>query len=159
MKITHNFVQQDLDALIDNAIAWYNSREDVTNERGAITYVSTNTAMEHLTAYGEYLTAGYTLHPTYPVSAGFTNGVGLFGFYVVKPQALRDSDIEAIKAEVEADYRASLKVKYDAHVASIVSESVARAENEAQRKAEQAHEKLVAKAKADAISALGEFHA
>lgn len=155
--ISHTFDQAALDKLIENHLSFYKSREASHNQRGAVEYVSVDTPTQMLHAYAEKVSAGYTLHGSFPVNAHMMNGTGFYSFYVVKPERMQAEDIAAITTEVTAEYNEQRRAAYEAHKATIIAESLAMAKRAAEKKAAEAEAKLVAQAAKDAELALGAF--
>ncbi|MFI8608416.1 hypothetical protein ACIGFL_08830 [Pseudomonas sp. NPDC077649] len=153
----HKFDQEALDKLIENHLSFYKNREHTHNQRGAVEYVSVDTPTQMLHAYAEKISAGYTLHESFPVNAHMMNGTGFYSFYVVKPEQLQREDIEFITAEVTAEYHAERKRLYQQHLDFIVQESMEREKREQERKAQLAAEKAKTKFEAEARETLGEF--
>lgn len=149
MKITHQFDQAELDRRIANATAFYESAYQDHKNRGAIVVVSEDYFFKQLQDYDQLRGEGYTLFPSINFSPNC--------IYLKKPQALIDADVAEIIKEVTEAYSVERKQAYDAHVESIVAESVARTEREAAKKAELAREKAVEAARKDALAALGVF--
>lgn len=155
MKIEHQFVQEDLDKLVANAITFYKTSEDSQREAGAIVLVSGDFPIFFLENVIALHDQGFTLHTTLPIHQTPTYCY----CYMTKPEAQQQLDIERIKTKVEADYHAELKRRYEAHLDFIVAETVRRAEALELKKAETAKEKLIAQARKEALAALGEFEA
>lgn len=149
MKITHQFDQAELDRRITNAIVFYQSAHQNHKNRGAIVVISEDYFFKQLQDYDQLRGEGYTLFPSINFSPSC--------IYLKKPQALIDADVSEIIKEVTEAYSVERKQAYDAHVESIVAESVARTEREAAKKAELAREKAVEAARKDALAALGTF--
>lgn len=159
MEIKHIFKQADLDRLTQVAVDAYKHTESFGSSVGAIESVSADYPSQFLAVYADKLANGYTLHPTMPVDFNQYGGAQFFRAYMVKPAHVQEEELKAIKARVEAEYRAELRRQYDAHLEALVVESVARAEREAEKKAQAARQKLLEQARKDAIAALGEFDA
>lgn len=159
MEIKHTFNQADLDRLTKVAVDAYQHTESFGSSVGAIESVSADYPSQFLALYAEKLANGYTLHPTMPVDFNQYGGNQFFRAYMVKPSHVQEEELKAIKAKVEAEYRAELRRQYDLHLEAMIADSVARAEREALKKQEAARQKLVEQARKDAIAALGEFDA
>lgn len=157
MEIKHVFNQADLDRLTQVAIDAYQHTESFGSSVGAIVSVSADYPSQFLAVYADKLANGYTLHPTMPVDFNQYGGAQFFRCYMIKPEAVQAEELEVIKAEVETDYRAELRRQYDLHLEALVAESVARAEREAEKKAQAARQKLIEQARKEAVAALGEF--
>jgi hypothetical protein len=155
MKLNHQFVQEDLDKLVASAAAFYKSREDTPREAGAIVLVSGDAPLFYLQNILALAASGYNLHESLPIHQTSSYCCA----YMTKPESQQKLDIEAIKVKVEADYRETLKARYEAHVDAIVAETLQRAERTELKKAETAKEKLIAQARKEALAALGEFEA
>ncbi|APU29964.1 hypothetical protein UYA_09560 [Ectopseudomonas alcaliphila JAB1] len=155
--ISHTFDQAALDKLIENHLSFYKSREATHSQRGAVEYVSVDSPTQMLHAYAEKISAGYTLHESFPVNAHMMNGTGFYSFYVVKPAHMQAEDIAAITAEVTAEYNEQRLAAYEAHKQMLIAESLAMAKRAAEKKAAEAEAKLVAQAAKDAEQALGVF--
>lgn len=149
MKIKHAFDQEELNSRIANAVGFYQTAYQDYKTRGAIVVISESYFFKALQDYDQLRGEGYSLFPTLNFSPDC--------IYLKKPQNLIDADVAEITKEVTEAYTAERKAAYDAHVESIVSESVARTEREAAKKAELAREKAVEAARKDALSALGDF--
>jgi hypothetical protein len=154
--ITFDFVQEDLDRLIENNLSFYRSRESTSTALGAVEYIIVDTPTQMLQAFSEKVAQGYTLHEGFPVNAHTANGIGFYSFYVTKPETMQAEDAAAIKVQVEQEYRTELQRRYDECLRVTVAESIAREERKAEREAAAKAEKLRAKLEAEAIAALGE---
>lgn len=155
--ISHTFDQAALDKLIENHLSFYKSREATHSQRGAVEYVSVDNPTQMLHAYAEKISAGYTLHESFPVNAHMMNGTGFYSFYVVKPAHIQADDIAAITDAVTAEYNEQRRTAYEAHKATIVAESLEMARRAEAKKAAEAEAKLIAKLEKEAAQALGDF--
>lgn len=156
-NITHQFDQAALDKLIENRLSFYRATEATGTKRGAVEYVSVDTPSQMLQAFAEKTAAGYTLHESYPVSAQTLNGIGMYSFYVTRPEHMQASDVSAITDEVTEAYNEQRRQAYEQHKTQIVQESLERERREQERKAQAAEDKARAKFETEALQALGEF--
>lgn len=157
MEIKHVFNQADLDRLTQVAIDAYQHTESFGSSVGAIVSVSADYPSQFLAVYADKLANGYKLHPTMPVDFNQYGGNQFFRCYMVKPEAVQAEELIAIKAKVEADYKAELRRQYEFHLEAMVAESVSRAERAEAKKAEEKRAKLIEQARKEAVAALGEF--
>lgn len=159
MERKHDFDPAALSALIENRLSWYYTQtaaEAVSSNRspyGALIRVSADNGVAFMVAALDHAQRGYVFQDTnfVQLSAGYSYADFL------KPQYEQEADIAAITAEVTAEYKKSLKALYDIHLQRIVADTVAMAERAEAKKAEAAKAKLIERATADAIAALGAF--
>lgn len=154
--ITFDFIQEDLERLIENNLIFYRSRESTSTTLGAVEYIIVDTPVQMLQAFAEKVAQGYALHEGFPVNAHTANGIGFYSFYVTKPEHMQAEDVAAIRVQVEQEYRAELQRRYDECLRVTLEESLAREQRKAEREAEAKAEKLRTRLLADAVSALGE---
>ncbi|MDA7088257.1 hypothetical protein PH586_17875 [Pseudomonas sp. SA3-5] len=155
--VSHKFVQEDFDRLLANRVSFYLVEEDSPRKRGALVRLVTDSAEALLDEYVTKINEGYTRSTDAHVTCERYGGIGHFAVTMLKPQQQQDEDIAAIRAEVEESYTAELKARYDLHLAAMISETVSREETAQRKKEEQAKQKLIDKARSEALAVLGEF--
>lgn len=155
--IKHLFNQDDLNRLIDNRLSFYRATEASGSKLGAVEYVSVDTPVQMLHAFADKVAQGYTLHESYPVSAQTMNGIGLYSFYVTRPQHMQEADIAVITEQVTAEYNEHRRELFEAHKKQIVADSLAMAKRAEAKKAAEAEAKLLARLEKEAAEALGTF--
>ena len=101
---TFQFDQNMLDKLTEQRITYYKMQEASSNTPGAIVSVFADWPSEYMKTVLQYAAEGYTLHDNMPIhhTAQFCR------CYMVKPQTLQEAEIEQLKQQVEAEYRANL---------------------------------------------------
>jgi len=151
MTIRHKFDQSELDRRIEERVSIYRDSVSDHMRRGAVISVFDSYALGFVLQLQDYITKGYTVHGKMLPSTQpqFSRA------YLVKPEALQESDIKQIKIEVEQEYAQHLQAAYEQHKAAIVAESIQRYETEQRKKADAEKAKMLAKFEAEAIAVLG----
>lgn len=155
--IQHLFNQDDLNRLIANRLSFYRATESTPTKLGAVEYVSVDTPTQMLQEFADKVAQGYTLHESYPVSAQTMNGIGLYSFYVTRPQHMQEADIAVLTEQVIAEYNEHRRQLFDQHKAQIVADSLERERRATTKKAQEQEAKFIAKLEQAALEALGSF--
>lgn len=156
MNITHNFNQDDLDTLINEAVTYYHMVETTDDRVGALYPILADYPAAFMDKYDQHMKLGYTRAENPYPQFQTLNGNGYFKLWLVKPESEQVADIEAIKEQVAAEYKAELGRRYDLHLEAVVAESLVREQRKEEKKAADLLAKQTALATEQAIKALGE---
>ena len=152
MKITHQYDEAEFQQMLERRLYLYDRQVEGPGVRGAITSVSCDWPAQLIDRVIDYASQGYQQHPT--ITPDFVPP-RVYVAHLVKPEKLQASDIAAIRSEVEADYKAELKRRFDAHVEAITTETVQRKMREKEKAEADAQAALFAEAKEEALALLG----
>jgi len=148
----YTFDQTTLDRLIQNRIGFYEVQESTHSTRGAVISIYADFPLALLQQLQAKLKEGYTLNESLPVHMTPT----FCRVYLTKSAEDQAADIEAIKIEVEHEYKADLQRAYDAALAQLIEDAAQREAAIAAKKAAAAEEKARKLAEVDAVRLLGQ---
>ncbi|MEV8190515.1 hypothetical protein, partial [Streptomyces halstedii] len=151
MKITHQYDEVEFQGMLDGRVYLYERQVESPGIRGAIIAVSCDWSAQLIDRVIELAKQGFQQHSRMTPEIVPPR---VYIAYVVKPEKLQKADIAAIKAEVEAEYRAELQRRYDTHVEAVAAETVLRRTREKEKAEADAQAALFAEAKEEALALL-----